>query len=130
MQKLIGDAERAGDWTGAAAWAQRWAEALPFEEAAHLRLIESLRMNGRNSDALGVHAAFVTRARAALDLEPSAEFMRLGGGAREELARGRSAERSAPPLLGSRINRRSTRSVKACVKRHRTNGLRTLLRAK
>ena len=72
MQKLIGDAGACGRLDGrAAAWAQRWAEALPFEEAAHLRLIESLRMNGRNSDALGVHAAFVTRARAALDIEPS-----------------------------------------------------------
>ena len=108
MQKLIGDAELAGDWTAAAAWAQRWAEAVPFEEVAHLRLIESLRMNGRNSDALAVHAAFVTRARAALDIEPSAEFMRLGGGladgAREELARrGRgSAAVLSPALVGRR----------------------------
>ena len=106
MQKLIGDAELAGDWAGAAAWAQRWAEALPFEEAAHLRLIESLRMNGRNGDALAVHAAFVTRARAALDIEPSAEFMRLGGGladgAREELARRNrgSAAVLSPSLVG------------------------------
>jgi DNA-binding SARP family transcriptional activator len=106
MERLIGDAELAGDWLRAAAWAQRWAAALPFEEAAHLRLIESLRMSGRGNDALKTHAAFVTRLRAALDVEPSPEFMRLGGGladgAREELSRrGRgSAAVLSPSLVG------------------------------
>ncbi len=106
IEKLIGDAELAGDWTGAAAWAQRWAAALPFEETAHLRLIESLRMSGRNGDALKTHAGFVTRVRAALDIEPSAEFMRLGGGladgAKEESGRrGRgSAAVLSPALVG------------------------------
>ena len=80
MERLIGDAELAGDWAGAAAWAQRWAAALPFAEAPHLRLIEALRMSGRSGDALKAHAAFVTRVRTALDVEPSAEFLRLGGG--------------------------------------------------
>ena len=106
MGKLIGDAELAGDWAGAAAWAQRWAAALPFEEQAHLRLIEALRMSGRTGDALETHAAFVTRVRTSLDIEPSSEFLRLGGGlaegARDELARrGRgSAAVRAPALVG------------------------------
>ena len=82
MEKLIGDAELSGDWAGAAVWAQQWAQALPFDETAHLRLIEALRMSGRNTEALKTHAGYVTRVRAALDIEPSAEFLRLGGGAR------------------------------------------------
>jgi len=107
MERLIGDAELAGDWTGAAAWAQRWAAALPFEEAAHLRLIESLRMSGRSGDALKTHAAFVTRVRAALDIEPSAEFMRLGGGladgAKDEMGRrGRGAAAVLSPAMVGR----------------------------
>jgi len=107
MQRLIGDAELAGDWAGAAAWAQRWATALPFEEAAHLRLIESLRMSGRSGDALKTHAAFVTRVRAALDVEPSAEFLRLGGGladgAKEEMGRrGRGAAAVLSPAMVGR----------------------------
>jgi DNA-binding SARP family transcriptional activator len=106
MGKLIGDAELLGDWTGAAGWAERWATALPFDEQAHLRFIEALRMSGRSAEALRTHAAFVSRVRAALDVEPSAEFLRLGGGladdARSELARkGRgSAAVHAPQLVG------------------------------
>jgi len=107
MERLIGDAELAGDWAGAAAWAQRWAAALPFEEAAHLRLIEALRMSGRSGDALKTHAAFVTRVRAALDLEPSAEFIRLGGGladgAKDEMGRrGRGAAAVLSPEMVGR----------------------------
>jgi DNA-binding SARP family transcriptional activator len=91
MERLIGDTELRGDWAGAAKWAERWAGAVPFDEKAHLRLIESLRMNGRGTDALKTHAAFVSRVRTSLDLDPSVEFLRLGGGladeARTELAR-------------------------------------------
>ena len=93
MGKLIGDAELSGDWIGATAWAQQWAAALPFDEQAHLRLIEALRMSGRNADALKTHAAYVTRVRAALDVEPSSEFLRLGGGLAEG-ARGQAVRRS------------------------------------
>ena len=106
MGKLIGDAELRGDWSGATAWAQRWTSALPFDETAHLRLIEALRMTGRTGDALKTHASFVTRVRTALDVEPSDEFLRLGGGladgARDELARqGRgTAAVMAPAFVG------------------------------
>ncbi len=108
MEKLIGDAELRGDWNGASAWAERWAGALPFDEKAHLRLIEGYRMNGRGSDALKTHAGFVSRLRTALDVEPSPEFLRLGGGlaetARSDLARrgaGRgSAAVRAPGVVG------------------------------
>ena len=106
MQKLIGDAERRGDWTAAAAWAERWARALPFDEQAHLRLIEAYRMSGRSGEALTIHAGFVSRMRAALDVEPSVEFLALGGGladsARTEQTRKRrgSAALHTPALAG------------------------------
>ena len=106
MGKLIGDAELAGDWAGAAAWAQRWAAALPFEEAAHLRLIEALRMSGRRGDALKTHAAFVTRVRTSLDVEPSDRVSaagrrpRRGRARRAGAARSRLRGRTAPAFVG------------------------------
>ena len=107
LEKLIGDAELRGDWAAAAGWAERWATALPFDEHAHLRLIEALRMTGRSGEALQAHSAFVSRVRSALDLEPSAEFLRLGGDlagdARSELARrGRTSAAVHPPELMGR----------------------------
>jgi DNA-binding SARP family transcriptional activator len=91
MQKLIGDAEIRGDWAESCSLAERWAGALRFDETAHLRLIEALRMSGRAAEAAAAHSGFATRVRTALDVEPSAEFLRLGGGlaegVRTELAR-------------------------------------------
>ena len=106
MQRLIGDAEIRGDWPEACGWAERWATALRFDETAHLRLIEALKMSGRATDAASIHAAFATRVRTTLDVDPSAEFLRLGGGLAEdlrvELARkGRgSAAVHAPQFVG------------------------------
>jgi DNA-binding SARP family transcriptional activator len=106
MQRLIGDAEVRGDWTEACSLAERWAGALRFDETAHLRLIEVLRMSGRAADASTVHSSFATRVRTALDVEPSAEFQRLGGGLAEDLRsemarRGRgSAAVHAPEFTG------------------------------
>jgi tetratricopeptide (TPR) repeat protein len=63
-------------------------------------------MNGRSAEALNVHAAFVTRVRTSLDLEPSAEFLRLGGGlasdAQHELQRRGRASTAvhAPAFVG------------------------------
>ena len=85
MQRLIGDAEIRGDWVEACTWAERWASALQFDETAHLRLVEALRMSGRATEAATVHAAFATRIRTTLDVEPSAEFLRLGGGLADDL---------------------------------------------
>ena len=106
MEKLLGDAELRGDWTEAVLRARRWAGALPFEETPHLRLIEALRMQGNSAEALKVHAGFVSRIRAAHDVEPSDEFLRLGGGladdARTELSRKSrgSAAVHEPQLVG------------------------------
>lgn len=106
MDTLIGDAVREGDWSRAAALGERWTDALPLDERAHLRLIEVMRMAGRNGDALRVHAAFVARVKTVLDLEPSPEFMRMAGGlaetARSDMARqgqGSAAMRT-PSLIG------------------------------
>lgn len=85
MQRLIGDAEIRGDWAEACSLAERWAGALRFDEMAHLRLIEALRMSGRTAEAATAHSGFATRVRTALDVEPSAEFLRLGGGLAEEV---------------------------------------------
>ena len=106
MQRLLGDAEIRGDWNEAVSIAERWTAALRFDETAHLRLIEALKMSGRASDAATVHGAYATRVRTTLDVEPSAEFLRLGGGLaddmRAEIARrGKgSAAVHAPPLVG------------------------------
>jgi len=106
MQQLIGAAELRADWHAAAAWAQRWAEAAPFDERAHARLVEALRMEGRASDALERHADFASRLRTTLEVEPSQEFQRLAGGleeqARSEVARRLrpSAAVRAPALVG------------------------------
>ena len=106
MDKLVSDAVGEGDWSRAAALGERWSDALPLDERAHVRLIEIYRMSGRNSDALRTHAAFVARVRTVLDLEPSPEFVRMGGGlaehARSDLARqglGSAAFRT-PSLVG------------------------------
>jgi DNA-binding SARP family transcriptional activator len=44
MQRMIGDAEIRGDWAEACTWAEQWASALQFDEAAHLRLVEARRV--------------------------------------------------------------------------------------
>ena len=106
MQRLIGNAEILGDWATACSLAEHWAQALRFDETAHLRLIEVLRMSGRATDAATVHSAFTTRVRTTLDVEPSAEFIRLGGGLtndlRAEMARKRrgSAAVHTPQFVG------------------------------
>ncbi|HUQ80552.1 MAG TPA: AAA family ATPase [Gemmatimonadaceae bacterium] len=106
MERLIGDAEIRGDWGEACGLAERWAGALRFDERAHLRLIEVLRMSGRAAEAATIHAGFMTRLRTSLDVEPSTEFLRLGGGlvedARAALARrGRgSAAVHTPQFVG------------------------------
>ncbi|HKG91824.1 MAG TPA: AAA family ATPase [Gemmatimonadaceae bacterium] len=97
MQQLIGAAELRADWRAAAGWAERWAAAVPFDERAHARLVEALRMEGRASDALERHAEFATRLRTTLEVDPSPEFLRLAGGL-EEQARTEAARRSHPSV--------------------------------
>jgi DNA-binding SARP family transcriptional activator/tetratricopeptide (TPR) repeat protein len=77
LERLAAGAERRGDWGAAARWAERWAEAEPLDERAHTRWLEMLRLAGRPEAAAAVHAAFHARVRHELDMEPSAEFLRL-----------------------------------------------------
>jgi hypothetical protein len=63
-------------------------------------------MSGRTAEAATVHSSFATRVRTALDVEPSAEFLRLGGGLAEDVKteisrRGRgSAAVHTPQFVG------------------------------
>ena len=95
MERLVGGAELRADWDAASAWAARWAAAAPYDERAHARLVETLRMRGRAEEALDRHADFVARLRAELDVEPSPEFLRLAGGLQEQ-ARSEAARRERP----------------------------------
>ncbi|HEX6059502.1 MAG TPA: AAA family ATPase [Gemmatimonadaceae bacterium] len=101
MERLVGGAELRADWDAAAGWAARWAAAAPFDERAHARLVETLRMRGRAEEALERHADFVARLRAELDVEPSPEFLRLAGGLAQQ-ARSEAARR-ARPSTGMRV---------------------------
>lgn len=64
-------------WTDALRWAEVWANAAPYDERAHGRLIDALAHVGRTDDALAQHAAFVVRLRGELGEEPSAEVQRV-----------------------------------------------------
>ncbi len=59
-----------GDWDAAVSYAEQWARALPWDEGAHLRQIESLRLARRWDEAAVVHATFTNRLRD-LGIEPS-----------------------------------------------------------
>ena len=74
---LVSDAGGRGDWTGAAAWAERWAGAMPLDETAHARLVEALRLAGHRDEALAVHAAFTARLADQLQVAPSDRFLEL-----------------------------------------------------
>jgi DNA-binding SARP family transcriptional activator/tetratricopeptide (TPR) repeat protein len=84
----------ATDRPAAVAWAERWAEQLPLDERAHLRMVEVLFLDGQIEAARARHAEFGARVRAELGAEPTAAFSRLG----ERL---RDAETPAAALLKS-----------------------------
>ena len=73
----------------ALAHAQRWREALPFDEMAQFALMQALAANDDRPGALAAFAAFRERLAAELDLEPSAALVSLA----EQL---RLRERSTP----------------------------------
>lgn len=78
LERLVAQAAELGDWPCASVWAEQWAATLPYEEEAHLRWIEALRLAGRVDDARAHHAAFIKRLRADLDAAPSVKFEQLG----------------------------------------------------
>lgn len=74
LEQLVSAAGRRGAWSEAVGWSRRWADAEPYDEAAHLRLIQALRLTGEPEAADRVETDFVTRCRRELDVEPSEEF--------------------------------------------------------
>lgn len=81
LERLAEQAEGRGELDTARRWAERWAEAFPFEERPQARVIQTLQRAGRAGEARARHAAFVTRLRQELEIEPSADFQRLASGA-------------------------------------------------
>ncbi len=74
--RLTDDAERRGAWREGIATAERWVDALPLDETAHLRLLRLLDLDGQTSDALARLAELEARLRAD-GLEVSAELTAL-----------------------------------------------------
>ena len=83
LDRLIRDALNRRDSGKAVAWGERWVVALPLDETAHRRLIETLTAAGRPDEALARHANFMVRLRKELDEDPSPSFQAL----REALTR-------------------------------------------
>lgn len=87
LATLVEEAEARGDWELASRLAEQWSTALPLDERAQLRWIQTLRLSGRHMDALAAHARITHRLRD-LGIQPSLALVRMG----EELARsGQSA---------------------------------------
>src|SRR5688572_9309903 len=53
-------------------WARQWAERFPYDDTAHVRLVDVLNRRGEADEARSVHAGFLSRLRDDLDLAPSA----------------------------------------------------------
>jgi DNA-binding SARP family transcriptional activator/TolB-like protein len=103
---LTAAAEAAGARGEAESWAAAWAAALPWDEPAHARWVETLRANGRAAEAAAQHAMFTARLRGELDIEPSPAWQRLGAELERDGAESRvrtapgSAALFAPELVG------------------------------
>ncbi len=78
LDALVRDASAHGEWETAEVHAARRTELTPLDEAAHRQLVQVLRAGGKIGDAETRHAAFMSRMREELGVEPSAETARLG----------------------------------------------------
>lgn len=96
FSRLIEELRRSGS-ADEAQFARRWAEWFPLDEAAHLALVDALRRRDAIDEARALHAAFVARLRAELDVAPSVELVRAG----EELSRSQQREKSRRPGAGA-----------------------------
>jgi DNA-binding SARP family transcriptional activator len=112
LDALTSDAAARGAWPEAVTWAERWSDALPFEERPLQRLVELLSFAGRIVEALARHSGYVARVGAELGVPPSEEFLRFGrqlerrvrdGASRlSAKADGRGAEAIGPPEMVGR----------------------------
>ena len=99
LERLAAAAAEQGDWDLAASWAARWTAQLPYDERAHTRLMESLCLASRSSEAQVRHSAFLARIRSDLAAEPSADVLALGQRIDRELARPSSPHRPGSAAL-------------------------------
>ena len=105
FSRLVEEARRSGHASDEARWARRWAELFPLDEPAHLALIDALRRGDAADEARRIHAGFVARLRAELDVAPSVELVRAGEGLsqmarREKARRPGAAAIQMPDLVG------------------------------
>ena len=99
LERLAVAAAGQGDWDLAVDWAARWTDRLPYDERAHTRLVESLCLAGRPSEAQVRHQAFLARVRSELDGEPSAGVQSLGERISREIERPSSPHRPGSAAL-------------------------------
>ena len=102
--RLTDEAERRGAWREGIAAVERWVQALPLDQAAQVRLLRLLDLDGQTSDALARLAELEARLRGEA-LEPSAELaaMRRTLERNAAVAQGRgqaSAALRTPDLAG------------------------------
>jgi len=96
-ERLVVQAQRAGDWPDAVRFAERWIEAAPLDERAHHRLVETLSLAGCHDEAAARHAGFIAKVKREDAGEPSPAFLQL----ERELRKRIRADRRARPSPGS-----------------------------
>ncbi|MEO6526127.1 MAG: AAA family ATPase [Gemmatimonadaceae bacterium] len=75
---LVTRAESRGEWTEGLGVAERWSAAFPLDDRAEYRLIQLLRLVGREGDARARYADFDTRVREELGRGPAPDLERIG----------------------------------------------------
>ena len=82
-RRLSNQAEEAGGWAEALAWARRVTELAPFDETGQQRLIMLLDRSGDRAGALMAYENLTARLREELEVEPSPETRALAEGIRQ-----------------------------------------------
>ncbi len=113
LKELIESRQRAGNWAGMRAAAEKLLEVDPLDEAAMLRYLEALILLDDRTLALRTYAGFEKRLREELEAEPGVELrswvkrQRRGAPASGPIASQRVSERSpsivAWPVLGREL---------------------------
>jgi DNA-binding SARP family transcriptional activator/tetratricopeptide (TPR) repeat protein len=94
---LIDDAERRGAWREGIAHAERWADALPLDQAAHARLFRLMELDGQAQEAVARLAEMESRLRA-IELEPTPELTALRRTLEQSAATHRASPRTSAAL--------------------------------
>ncbi len=77
LERLAADAQRRGEWSEMASWAERWTRLAPLAERPHALQMEALERDGRAAEALGCHSRLIARLQE-LEIAPTPEFVQLG----------------------------------------------------